>query len=81
MAIDRSAASRSAGETTGALRGTGGGCPADSAPTTSAAYQQEFTEYEFPLTNAKATLWLPVKLEREDAERLAEYVKALVLDD
>ncbi len=29
--------SQSAGETTGALRGTGGGCPADSAPTSSAA--------------------------------------------
>lgn len=46
-----------------------------------AADRQEFIEYEFPLADGSvATLYLPKRLEGEDAERLAAYIKALVLD-
>lgn len=41
-----------------------------------------FTEYPFPLANGQvAELMLPVRMEREDADRLAEFVKTLVIED
>ena len=40
-----------------------------------------FTDYPFPCSNGRvALLYLPVRMEQEDADRLAEFVKALVLD-
>ena len=65
--------------------GQGAAVPGDGVPRSapddrSAAKDRlPFTEYTFPLKNGTATLYLPVKLGRDDAVRLADYIKALVV--